>query len=141
LTDQVITGADLSRLRELNSLTVVRGLRDQPPATVTELANLTGLSRPAVDVIVQGLVTSGWATVVEPGANSTVGRPARRYRFNGTAGHVLGVDVGGHKILVLVADLDGNVVHTARCSPPTPTRRSGWPPSTRSSPPRCARPA
>ncbi|MET7399569.1 ROK family protein [Dactylosporangium sp. NPDC005572] len=116
MTDQVIAGTDLSRLRELNSLTVVRALRDQPPTTVTELANLTGLSRPAVDVIAQGLVSSGWATVVEPGGSSTVGRPARRYRFRATAGHVIGVDVGAHKILVLLADLDGNVVHTARCA-------------------------
>ena len=116
MTDQVIAGTDLARLRELNSLTVVRALRDQPPTTVTELANLTGLSRPAVDVIAQGLVSSGWATVVEPGGSSTVGRPARRYRFRATAGHVLGVDVGGHKILALLADLDGNVVRTARRS-------------------------
>ncbi|MCU7730680.1 ROK family protein [Actinoplanes sp. KI2] len=114
MTDQVMSGTDLARLRELNSLTVVRALRDQPPTTVTELANLTGLSRPAVDVIAQGLVSSGWATVVEPGGSSTVGRPARRYRFRATAGHVLGVDVGGHKILALIADLDGNVVHTSR---------------------------
>ncbi|MFF5288842.1 ROK family transcriptional regulator [Paractinoplanes globisporus] len=116
MTEQVIAGTDLSRLRELNSLTVVRALRDQPPTTVTELASVTGLSRPAVDVIAQGLVSSGWATVVEPGGSSTVGRPARRYRFRATAGHVIGVDVGGHKILVLLADLDGNVVHTARRS-------------------------
>ncbi|GGM87410.1 ROK family protein [Dactylosporangium sucinum] len=116
MTDQVIAGTDLSRLRELNSLTVVRALRDQPPTTVTELANVTGLSRPAVDVIAQGLVSSGWATVVEPGGSSTVGRPARRYRFRATAGHVIGVDVGAHKILVLLADLDGNVVQTSRCA-------------------------
>ncbi|WP_433063010.1 ROK family protein [Dactylosporangium sp. CS-033363] len=116
MADQVITGTDLSRLRELNSLTVVRALRDQPPATVTELAKLTGLSRPAVDVIAQGLVTGGWATIVEPGGSSVVGRPARRYRFRATAGHVIGVDVGGHKVLALLADLDGEVVHTARRS-------------------------
>ncbi|WP_433088349.1 ROK family protein [Dactylosporangium sp. CA-052675] len=114
MPDQVITGTDLSRLRELNSLTVVRALRDQPPATVTELAKLTGLSRPAVDVIAQGLVTGGWATIVEPGGSSVVGRPARRYRFRATAGHVIGVDIGGHKVLALLADLDGNVVHTTR---------------------------
>jgi hypothetical protein len=77
VTDQVLSGTDLSRLRELNSLTVVQALRDQPPATVTELAKLTGLSRPAVDVIAQGLVTGGWATIVEPGGSSVVGRPAR----------------------------------------------------------------
>jgi predicted NBD/HSP70 family sugar kinase len=109
-----MAGTDLSRLRELNSLTVIRALRDQPPTTVTELAGITGLSRPAVDVIAQGLVTSGWATVVEPGGSSTVGRPARRYRFRASAGHVIGIDVGAHKILALLADLDGNVVHTTR---------------------------
>jgi predicted NBD/HSP70 family sugar kinase len=114
VTDQATTGADLSRLRELNSLTVVKALRDQPPTTVTELASLTGLSRPGVDVIAQGLVASGWATVVEPGASSTVGRPARRYQFRATAGHVIGIDVGAHKVLALVADLDGNVEHAAR---------------------------
>jgi predicted NBD/HSP70 family sugar kinase len=116
MTDQATTGADLSRLRELNSLTVVRALRDQPPTTVTELAGLTGLSRPGVDVIAQGLVASGWADVVEPGASSTVGRPARRYRFRATAGYVIGIDIGAHKILALLADLDGNVSHTVRRS-------------------------
>jgi hypothetical protein len=56
----VNTGADLSRPRELNSLTIVRALGEQPPATI-----------------------------VEPAAGSTVGRPVRRYRFRPTAGHVV----------------------------------------------------
>ncbi|NUT35622.1 MAG: ROK family transcriptional regulator [Hamadaea sp.] len=108
------TGTDLPRLRELNSLSIVRALRNHPPSTVTELSQRTGLSRPAVDVIAQGLVTDGWATVLEPGASSAVGRPARRYQFHARAGHVLGIDVGVHKILALLADLDGNIVKTVR---------------------------
>jgi predicted NBD/HSP70 family sugar kinase len=114
VTEAATTGTDLSRLRELNSLSIVRALRDHPPSTVTELSQRTGLSRPAVDVIAQGLVTDGWASVLEPGASSAVGRPARRYRFRSGAGHVLGVDVGVHKVLALLADLDGNIVHTVR---------------------------
>lgn len=114
MTELVTTGADLPRLRELNSLSIVRALRDHPPSTVTELSQRTGLSRPAVDVIAQGLVADGWATVLEPGASSAVGRPARRYQFRADAGHVLGVDIGVHKILVLLADLDGNIVHSVR---------------------------
>jgi predicted NBD/HSP70 family sugar kinase len=113
LTD-LVTGADLPRLRELNSLSVVRALRAHPPSTVTELSQRTGLSRPAVDVIAQGLVSDGWASVLEPGTSSAVGRPARRYRFQAGAGHVLGVDVGVHKILALLADLDGNIVQSVR---------------------------
>jgi predicted NBD/HSP70 family sugar kinase len=114
VTEQATTGTDLSRLRELNSLSIVRALRDHPPSTVTELSQRTGLSRPAVDVIAQGLVADGWAAVLEPGASSAVGRPARRYQFRAGAGHVLGVDVGVHKILALLADLDGNIVQTVR---------------------------
>ncbi|MEV4175275.1 ROK family transcriptional regulator [Nonomuraea sp. NPDC049709] len=106
-------GADVSKLREINSLSIVRAMRGQPPATVTELATRTGLSRPGTDVVVRGLVTDGWVQVVEPDGSS-VGRPARRYRFNAGAGHVLGVDVGGHKILVLLADLEGQVLRSHR---------------------------
>ncbi|WP_027346820.1 ROK family transcriptional regulator [Hamadaea tsunoensis] len=108
-----MTGTDLARLRELNSLSVVRALRGQPPATVTELAQRTGLSRPSVDVMVQGLIAEEWVTIVEP-TGSIVGRPARRYQFRASAGHVLGVDIGGHKVLAMIADLDGTAVHSVR---------------------------
>lgn len=118
MTEAAGTGVDLSKLRELNSLTVMRALREHPSATVTELSQRTGLSRPAADVIAQSLVADGWATVIEPGSSSTVGRPARRYRFRSTAGYVLGVDVGVHKVLALVSDLSGEVVHSERRTVP-----------------------
>jgi predicted NBD/HSP70 family sugar kinase len=108
------TGTDPARMREMNQLTIVWALRGNPPSTVTELAGRTGLSRPAVDVLVQQLVAEGWAEVEEPGASSTVGRPARRYRFRAGAGHVLGIDVGVHKILVMLSDLEGNLVQSLR---------------------------
>ncbi|GAA3546881.1 ROK family transcriptional regulator [Kribbella ginsengisoli] len=116
MTDGAVAGVDLPRLRELNSLTIVRALRDHPPSTVTELSQRTGLSRPAVDLIAQNLVADGWATVIEAGTSSAVGRPARRYQFRSTAGYVLGVDVGVHKVLALVADLNGEVLHSHRAS-------------------------
>jgi predicted NBD/HSP70 family sugar kinase len=118
VTEAAGSGVDLSKLRELNSLTVMRALREHPPATVTELSQRTGLSRPAADVIAQNLVAEGWASVIEPGSSSTVGRPARRYRFRSTAGYVLGIDVGVHKVLALVADLSGEVVHSHRRTVP-----------------------
>ncbi|TDD16380.1 ROK family protein, partial [Kribbella turkmenica] len=44
----------------------------------------------------------------------TVGRPARRYRFRADAGRILGVDVGGHKVLAMVTDLEGVVLQQTR---------------------------
>src|SRR6185369_8757157 len=114
LAELAATGTDLNRLRELNTLSIIRALRGYPPSTVTELSARTGLSRPSADVLVQGLVHDGWAIIVEPAGSSIVGRPARRYQFRADAGHVLGVDVGGHKILAMIADLDGTVINTAR---------------------------
>ncbi|WNE94171.1 ROK family transcriptional regulator [Streptomyces luomodiensis] len=108
------TGTDMSRMREMNQLSIVWALRGNPPSTVTELARRAGLSRPAVDVLVQALVADGWAEVEEPGASSVVGRPARRFRFRATAGHVLGIDIGVHKILVMLSDLEGNLIRTVR---------------------------
>ncbi|MER7506123.1 ROK family protein [Nonomuraea pusilla] len=111
-------GGDLSRLRQLNALAVIRVLQGQEPLTLTEVARRTGLSRASAEDVVRELLRMGW--VAEAGATAGgVGRPARRYRFRADAGRVLGVDIGGHKVLAVVADLDGDVLHSARL-PVTP---------------------
>ena len=104
---------DLSRLRQLNAHSAIRTLRDEPHLTLTELARRIGLSRASTEDVVRELLALGWVAEVEPAAGG-VGRPARRYRFNAEAGHLLGVDVGGHKVLALVTDLDGKVRHSHR---------------------------
>ncbi|EXG81611.1 ROK family transcriptional regulator [Cryptosporangium arvum] len=108
-----IAGGDLSRLRQLNSLTMVRVLRAGEPATLTELAARAGLSRASTEDVVGALVAQGWVAEVPPVAGA-MGRPARRYRFRGDAGHVLGVDIGGHRVRALVTDLDGTVLGRAQ---------------------------
>ncbi|MFC0527746.1 ROK family transcriptional regulator [Phytohabitans kaempferiae] len=106
-------GGDLSRLRQLNTLAVVHALRHQPPRTLTEMARAAGLSRPATEDVVRELEAQGWVEQVDPAAGS-MGRPARRYRFRADAGWVLGVDIGGHTVRALVADLDGEIRHSER---------------------------
>lgn len=108
-----LSGGDLSRLRQLNALAVIRTLRGEAALTLTELARRTGLSRASTEDVVRELLERGWAAEAEPTAGA-VGRPARRYRFRADAGRVLGVDIGGHKVLAQVADLDGEVLHSSR---------------------------
>ncbi|MEU8377790.1 ROK family transcriptional regulator [Streptosporangium sp. NPDC048865] len=113
-----LSGGDLSRLRQLNALAVIRVLQGQGSLTLTEVARRTGLSRASTEDVVRELLSKGW--VAEAGATAGgVGRPARRYRFRADAGRVLGVDIGGHKVLAVLADLDGNVQHSVRV-PVTP---------------------
>ncbi|NIK58907.1 ROK family transcriptional regulator [Kribbella shirazensis] len=106
-------GGDLSRLRQLNAVAVLRELRGDQPLTLTELSKRTGLSRASTEDVARDLLGRGWLTEVAP-ASGSVGRPARRYRFNAGAGRLLGVDVGGHKVLALVTDLDGEVISQTR---------------------------
>jgi predicted NBD/HSP70 family sugar kinase len=106
-------GGDLSRLRQLNALAAIRTLRGEPGLTVTEISRRTGLSRASTEDVVRELLERGWVAETEP-TTGTVGRPARRYRFRSDAGHVLGVDIGGHKVLAVVADLDGELRHSGR---------------------------
>ncbi|MEV4069097.1 ROK family protein [Nonomuraea fuscirosea] len=107
-----VTGGDLSRLRQLNAQAVIKVLQGGSSLTLTEVAKSTGLSRASAEDVVRELLQKGW--VAEAGATAGgVGRPARRYRFRSEAGRVLGVDIGGHKIRAVVADLDGGVQHGA----------------------------
>ncbi|CAG6398185.1 ROK family transcriptional regulator [Streptomyces cocklensis] len=116
------SGGDLSQLRRLNSLMVIRELRSAPTLTLTELSRRTGLSRASTEDVVRELLENGWLAEV-PAASGMVGRPARRFRFRADAGRVLGVDIGGHKILALVADLEGTVLHSARVAVAPAMRR------------------
>ena len=112
MTDEP-SGGDLSRLRQLNALSVLRVLRDERPLTLTELAKRTGLSRASTEDVARELLARGWVSELAPTVG-TVGRPARRYRFRADAGRILGVDIGGHKILAMVTDLEGVVLGQTR---------------------------
>ncbi|OEU89072.1 ROK family transcriptional regulator [Streptomyces oceani] len=112
-----LTGGDPSLLRRINSAVVLRALRgtDRPPTlTFTDLVAATGLSRPTVEGVVDGLLETGLVTEAadEPG-DTRRGRPARRFRFRAEAGHLLGVEIGAHRIATVLSDLTGHFVGTA----------------------------
>ncbi|MGV9302397.1 ROK family protein [Nonomuraea sp. NPDC003727] len=108
-----IGGGDLRRLRHLNSLACLRVLRGADPLTLAEVARRTGLSRASAVEVVADLCERGWIMEVPP-TRGAMGRPARRYRFRFEAGHVLGLDIGVHKVLAAITDLDGRVVASGR---------------------------
>ncbi|WP_245900461.1 ROK family transcriptional regulator [Prauserella shujinwangii] len=106
-------GGGQSLLRLINSVAVLSALRESSPATLSNLASRTGLSRPTVEAAMDDLVEQGWATEQRAGAEGRVGRPARRYAFRADSGYVLGFDVGAHRVLGVLADLNGRTVHTS----------------------------
>ncbi|MFF4959241.1 ROK family transcriptional regulator [Streptomyces sp. NPDC001222] len=104
-----LTGGDPSLLRRINSAVVLHALRATDCATLTEITTVTGLSRPTVEGVVEGLIEAGLVVeqAAEGGATRRQGRPARRFRFRAEAGHLLGLDVGAHRVTALLADLGG----------------------------------
>ncbi|MEU2262935.1 ROK family transcriptional regulator [Streptomyces sp. NPDC019645] len=107
-----LTGGDPSLLRRINSAVVLHALRASDSPTLTDLTRITGLSRPTVEGVLEGLVTSGLVmeTGPEEGEARRQGRPARRFRFRAEAGHLLGVEIGPHRIAALLSGLDGRII-------------------------------
>ncbi|GIG66570.1 ROK family transcriptional regulator [Phytomonospora endophytica] len=97
-------------LRRMNATAVLGALRASAGGTarVADLMGATGLSRPAVTRALGLLADAGIVEFFE-GNDSRVGRPAVRARFRAELGHVAGIDVGPHKVLVMITDLAGNV--------------------------------
>ncbi|RMI37125.1 ROK family protein [Streptomyces triticirhizae] len=111
-----LMGGDPSLLRKINQAAVLRALRAAGRGcSLTDLARSTGLSRPTVEGVLDGLARAD--LVVETKAAETtaagaagvrrLGRPARRFRFRAEAGRLLGVEVGARRISAVLADLAG----------------------------------
>ncbi|MEU9980752.1 ROK family protein [Streptomyces sp. NPDC050856] len=107
-----LTGGDPSLLRRINSAVVLHALRGADALTLTDLTRLTGLSRPTVEGVVEGLIQTGLVVEAAPeeGAARRQGRPARRFRFRAEAGHLLGVEIGPHRVAALLSGLDGRII-------------------------------
>lgn len=106
-----LTGGDPSLLRRINSAVVLHALRGAELPTLSDLTRITGLSRPTVEGVVEGLFEAGLVVEALPdeGEARRQGRPARRFRFRAEAGHLLGIEIGPHRISALISGLDGRI--------------------------------
>ncbi|MFI2239836.1 ROK family transcriptional regulator [Streptomyces chrestomyceticus] len=111
-----LTGGDPSLLRRINSAVVLHALRAADSPTLTHLVEVTGLSRPTVEGVVEGLIEAGLVAEApaDEGAARRQGRPARRFRFRTEAGHLLGIEIGPHRVAALLSDLGGRVLGSAQ---------------------------
>jgi glucokinase len=78
---------------------------------------MTGLSKPTVNEIVTELTAEHLVQEVGPDDHGARDRPGPRPRliaFRPDYGYVVGIDVGASKLLVLLADLEGTIIGSAR---------------------------
>lgn len=102
-------------MRRINAAHVLREIRAAGPMSRADLARVTGLSKPTVTNVVEHLRSSGR---VRPAAQDSPARPSGRhpqlYEFCADSHRVLGIDIGADKLIVVVANMDGEVLATRR---------------------------
>ena len=98
-----------SLLRELNEQAVLETIFREGPVTRPELAERTGLSRPAVSAAVRRLEQAG--LVGAAGArDGRRGRKPMAYVVSDRAGFVVGIDIGGANLRVGAANIFGELI-------------------------------
>lgn len=104
--------SDSRLLRLVNGQRVVDALLDVAPGSISraELVRVTKLSKPTISSVMEVLERAGVVRATESGSPSgEIGRPAVLYTIVPESVFVLGVDLGGSKVVVGIADLLGNV--------------------------------
>ena len=90
------------------------------PVSRAELSRITGLSKQTTSDVVRVLLQENWAAV-HGQVQGAVGRSAVTYTLRHDIAHVLGIDLGGTKVHVALADLAGRIIGERR----EPTHRKG----------------
>lgn len=101
-------------MRQLNLQAVLRVVRESGAISRTEISRRTGLSKPTVREVVEALLAAGYVVASGKSDRARPGPRAELVSFRADAGHVLGVDIGANKVLVVLADLAGEVVAKRR---------------------------
>ena len=122
-------GSSPALLRRMNSRAVLAELFRAGPdvgdpgrasRTVTELVAAVGLTRPTVEAALTDLVAEGWVEELKAVATpNRAGRRARRFRIDARSGLVLGIDLGLHAVVGVLADLHGDPVARTEQFAPT----------------------
>ena len=96
-------------VRKINQQRIMKIISEQNPIGIPQLIQLSGLSRPTVDLIVELFFENG--LIRESGF--THGRPGRKaalYELDPNTGFGVGVDLGGSKIACAIADVGGKIL-------------------------------
>lgn len=100
--------ADPSSVRRWNERAVISALASGEAQRVAQIATTAGLTSASVRDVLRTLAHKGWVTGQEP-VNGGMGRPARTFHLANPSPLVLGLDLGGHAVRAVVADLRGDV--------------------------------
>ena len=100
-----------SHLRLANARGLLSLLRGHDPCSKADLVRLSGLSAPTVSSAVSHLESLGLVESIGDGESSG-GRRPELLRFNASHGLIAAADIGGTRLRMMLADLNGTVLGT-----------------------------
>jgi predicted NBD/HSP70 family sugar kinase len=95
--------------RQISVRSVIEAVLHQGPISRAEIARITGLSKQTISEVVRALEQRGWIRV-RGQTQGAVGRSAITYEIQDGMAFVLGIDLGGTKLHMALANLGGAVV-------------------------------
>jgi predicted NBD/HSP70 family sugar kinase len=105
--------------RQLSRRNVFESLLHRGPISRADLSKFTGLSKQTVSEVIDAFEQQGLVRPVGR-TSGNIGRTAVLYELSPEGGHVLGVDLGGTKLTVAIADISSKVL--AEATEPTNPR-------------------
>lgn len=108
-------------LRRLNVARVLGIIRNSGPLTRQDIGVISGLSKPTVIEALEILAAEDLIIFDKSELDPTSSRPgpkAQHIHYNGSRLKVVGLDLGGSIIRMLLSDLDGNELANARVKTP-----------------------
>jgi len=98
-----------AHLRFANCRTLLQLLRAHGPCSKADLVRSSGLSAPTVSSAIAQIEALGLVETLGEGESSG-GRPPELIQFNATHGYVAAADIGGTRLRMMLADLNGTPV-------------------------------
>ena len=98
--------------RQISVRSVMEAVLRQGSVSRAELARLTGLSKQTTSEVIRGLQQEGWIRA-RGRTQGAVGRSAATYELEDNGAFVLGIDLGGTKLHLALANLAGGIVAEA----------------------------
>jgi glucokinase len=96
-------------IRDINRSMILETIEKEGPISRADISRLTGISSPTVSLVVEHFLKKG--IVKEKGiGESSGGRKPTLIELNSNGGFVVGIDLGGTNIKLVLIDLGGKIV-------------------------------
>ena len=103
-------------VKNINSMALLRLLREQAGQSRADLSGRSGLTRSTVSALIKDLIDEGWLVEADVLASGALGRRPTPLSLDGTRIVLLGADLGPDAIRVVATTISGEVLESSQAA-------------------------